>query len=240
MHCAASHRQLIVRHGGREAARRPVSLLAILKFLLCSLQVVQEPSSVCLDVFDVLSLVRFGPARPRASSETSHDCGNLDYDSASEYLSCPCRQSGRVPVCSFRLTVLVQDPSEVHETLRGLSVQRSRRGRLLVRSQGCLLPLRNVRRFWSWRARRCGGWLSFASVFAWGLPFGQRLYSDGRSPSPGLAVLSALRASLGFRLQRGISRWLSRHSLRGWRSVSRSSRLLSGLGRNCSLRVFHL
>ena len=89
-------------------------------------------------------------------------------------------------------------------------------------------------------ARRCGGWLSFASVFAWGLPFGQRLYSDGQSPSPGLAVLSALRASLGFRLQRGISHWLNRHSLRGWRSVSRGSRLLSGLGRNCSLRVFHL
>ena len=69
-----------MRHGGREAARRSVSRLAILKFLPCSLQVVQEPSSVRLDEFNVLSLVRFGPARPRAISKTSHDWVNLDYD----------------------------------------------------------------------------------------------------------------------------------------------------------------
>jgi hypothetical protein len=42
MQSVASDRELIVRHRRREAARRPVTILPILKFLPCLLQVFQE------------------------------------------------------------------------------------------------------------------------------------------------------------------------------------------------------
>ena len=45
MQSAASDRELIVRHRRREAARRPVTILPILKFLPCLLQVFQRKVS---------------------------------------------------------------------------------------------------------------------------------------------------------------------------------------------------